>query len=253
MQHTRSSSLLRLLLVSLLFLGLGAFATVHAQDSGGEAHADESATEERGRGFFAVGTQFTNLGPLNDRISGAGYPTFASEMISLGGGGYGVVANRLMLGGEGHGLLTAEGAGRGRTVSVGGGYGQFNLGYLFSPTPNLRVYPLLGLGGGGLQLDIESEGTADNFDDVLSDPNRSATVGRVSLLVSLGGGLEYQFGTPGDGRSARLGLRTGYVISAARSDWQLDDTSLSGGPDASLQGPFVRLIIGGLDLSGDDD
>jgi hypothetical protein len=43
------------------------------------------------------------------------------------------------------------------------------------------------------------------------------------------------------------------VISAARSDWQLDDTSLSGGPDASLQGPFVRLIIGGLDLSGDDD
>jgi len=253
MQNARSSSLLRLFLVSLLFLGLGAFATVQAQDSAGDAPTDEPGTEERGTGFFAVGTQVADLGPLNNRLSNAGYPTFSSEMVSLGGGGYGVVGNRLMLGGEGHGLLTAEGTRQGRNVSVGGGYGLFNIGYLFSPASRLRVYPLLGLGGGGLQLDIESEGTADNFDEVLETPNRSATVGRASLLVSLGGGLEYQFGTPGEGRSARLGLRAGYVLSALRSDWQLDDQALADGPDASLRGPFVRLTIGELKFSGDDE
>ncbi len=172
-------------------MGLGAFATVHAQDTDGGAPSDEPVAEEQGTGFFAVGTQFTDLAPLNDRLSGAGYPTFASEMVSLG--------------------------------------------------------------GGGLQLDIENEGSADNFDDVLDDPNRSASVTRASLLVHLGGGLEYQFGTPGKGRTARLGLRAGYMISALSSDWQLGDSSLPGGPDASLQGPFLRLTIGGVDVSGDDD
>ena len=207
--------------------------------------------EARGAGFFAIGTQFTDLGPLNNRLADAGYPTFASETVSLGGGGYGVVADRLMLGGEGHGLITADGTFQGRNVSVGGGYGLFNIGYLFRPTPKLRVYPQAGVGGGGLQLEIGSTGDADEFDDILENPNRSATVGQASLLVSLGGGLEYRFGDPAEDGGVLLGLRAGYVISALNSDWQLDEESLGGGPDATLQGPFIRLTIGGV--GGDDD
>lgn len=252
MQTPRSSSLLRLFLASLVFLTLGALATVQAQELTANAPAEEPTVEERAAGFFAVGTQITDLGPLNDHLRGAGYPTFASKMVSLGGGGYGVVGNRLMLGGEGQGLITADGARQGRTVSVGGGYGLFNLGYLFRPSSNLRVYPLLGFGGGGLQLEIESAGTADDFEDVLTDPNRSATIGRASLLMNLGGGLEYQFGAPGDGRSARIGVRAGYMISALSSDWQLDDNSLANGPEASLQGPFLQLTVGGIEISGDE-
>jgi hypothetical protein len=250
MQNPRSSFLFRLVLASLLVLSLGALATVQAQDPDAGTPADESAIEASGTGFFAVGTQFTDLNSLNNRLANAGYPTFASETVSLGGGGYGIVANRLMLGGEGHGLITADGTFQGRGVSVGGGYGLFTLGYLFRPAPNLRVYPQAGIGGGGLQLDIESQGTADTFDDVLDTPNRSATVGRASLLASLGGGMEYQFGPPGEG-GVRLGLRAGYLLSALDSDWQLDEHSLSQGPDATMQGPFFRLIIGGF--GGNDE
>lgn len=251
MQNTRSFALLRLMFAGLLVLSLGPLGPVQAQDA--DAPTGDPVAEEPGAGFFSVGTQFTDLGPLNDRLSGAGYPTFASEMVSLGGGGYGVVANRLLLGGEGHGLLTADGTRQGRSVSVGGGYGLLNLGYLFQPASRLRVYPLVGLGGGGLQLEIGSAGDADSFDEVLDTPSRSATVRQASLLVSLGGGLEYQFGTPGEGRSARVGVRAGYMISALSSDWQLDDNSLAAGPDASVQGPFIRLTIGGIDDSGEDD
>ena len=255
MQHTRFSSLLRLALASILVLSLGAIATVQAQDHdhGDDDPAAESAMEERGAGFFAIGTQFTDLGPLNSRLTDAGYPTFASEMVSFGGGGYGVVANRLMLGGEGHGLITADGSFQGRNVSVGGGYGLFTLGYLFRPTPKLRVYPQAGLGGGGLRLEIESPGDADEFDDILDNPNRSASIGRASLLVSLGGGLEYQFGDPDTDGGIRLGLRAGYMISDLNSDWQLDENALGGGPDATMQGPFVRLILGGFGSDDDED
>jgi len=202
MQNTRL--LFPLLLATALFLGPGAVAPVQAQEPDDDAPSaassmTEESMEEEGSGFFAVGTQFTDLGPLNNRLSGAGYPTFTSEMVSLGGGGYGVVADRLLLGGEGHGLLTADGSRQGRSVSVGGGYGLFTLGYLFRPTSRMRVYPQAGFGGGGLRLEIGSQGEADEFDDVLNDPNRRTTVGRASLLVSLGASLEYHFGAPNEG------------------------------------------------------
>jgi hypothetical protein len=255
MQNTRLSSPLRLAFASILVLCLGALTTVQAQDHDHDHETENASMKAQGAGFFAIGTQFTDLAPLNDRLAGAGYPTFASEMVSLGGGGYGVVADRLMLGGEGHGLITADGTFQGRTVSVGGGYGLFNLGYLFRPTPKLRVYPQVGVGGGGLQLEIGSAGDADQFDDILQNPSRSATVGQASFLVSLGGGLEYRFGDPGKEGGVQLGLRAGYVISALNSDWQLDEESLGGGPDATMQGPFVRLTIGGVggDDEGDDE
>jgi hypothetical protein len=252
MQNTRFSSLFRLVLASVLFLGLGALATVQAQDHDPGGSSTE-AMEAQGAGFFSIGTQFTDLEPLNSRLADAGYPTFASEMVSIGGGGYGVVADRLLLGGEGHGLITADGTFEGRTVSVGGGYGLFTLGYLFRPTPKLRVYPQAGVGGGGLQLEIGSTGDAEEFDDILKNPSRSATVGQASFLVSLGGGLEYQFGDPGEEGGVQLGLRAGYVISALTSDWQLDEASLANGPDATMQGPFIRLTIGGVGGDDEDD
>jgi opacity protein-like surface antigen len=84
MQNTRIH--VRLLLVSVLLLSLGAVATVHAQPSS-EEPSSEDVTEAEGAGFFAIGTHFTDLAPLNTRLENAGYPTFASETISIGGGG----------------------------------------------------------------------------------------------------------------------------------------------------------------------
>ncbi len=241
MQNTRTY--VRLLLVSVLLLGLGTAATVRAQTAA-EKPVPEDTVEAEGAGFFAIGTHVTGLGPLNDQLSNAGYPTFASEMVSIGGGGYGST-NRVLLGGEGHGLITSDKGFNGRNVSVGGGYGLFTLGYLFRPSPSARVFPQLGLGGGGLQLEIGSQGNADEFDDVLDDPNRSATVGRASMLVRLGAGLEYEFSGPDEEGGLRLGLQAGYLLSPLSSEWQIEETTLSGGPDASLQGPFIHLTIGG--------
>jgi hypothetical protein len=222
-------------------LGFTISSPAVAQDS---PEADESETETEERGYFAIGVNATDLGPLNDRLSANGYPTFSTELLSVGGGTYRVVANRILLGAELSGLLTPNQGFRGRDVFVGGGYGLFSLGYLIEPASRLRVFPVAGLGAGGLVLDIGDSGAA-NFDDVLADPNRSATLTKGSLLVSLGAGLEYRFGTPG-GDGLRLGLRGGYLISTLDSDWQLGQNRLSGGPDATMQGPFLRLTIGGV-------
>lgn len=242
---------IRRLLVSILLLSLGAVATVRAQSSP-KGPPSKDVVEDEGDGYFAIGTYLIDLTPLNDRLDNAGYPTFASEMISIGGGGYGVV-NRILLGGEGHGLITADQGFNGRNVTVGGGYGLFTLGYLFRPHSSVRVFPQLGFGGGGLQLEIGSQGSADQFDDILDDPTRSATIGKTSMLVSIGAGLEYEFSGPDEESGLRLGLRAGYLLSPLNSDWQLDEMTLSGGPDATMQGPFLRLTIGGGGNDSDEE
>lgn len=244
--RTYSSSLL----LGALLLSLGAAPAVHAQSSP-DTSASKEAGDAGGAGFFAIGIHSIDIASLNTRLDNAGYPTFASTTVSIGGGGYGVV-NRILLGGEGHALLTGDKGVNGRDVSVGAGYGLFTLGYLFQPSSSLRVYPQLGFGGGGLELEIGSQGDAQEFDDVLDAPNRSATVGRASLLVRLGAGLEYEFSGPDETGGFRLGLRAGYMLAPVHSDWTLDETTLSGGPDATLQGPFLHLTIGGGGSKHDD-
>ncbi len=236
----------RSLLLSIpafLFGGLllAAAAPPAAAQDGPAADVDEGTG---GRSYVAIGASGTDLGPLNDRLSASGYPTVSTELLSIGGGAYRVVAGRILLGAELNGLLAPSQGFEGRDVFLGGGYGLLSLGYLIEATPRLRAFPTAGVGAGGLLLDIGDDGSA-NFDDVLADPDRSATLSRGSLLVSLGAGLEYQFGTPG-GDGLRLGLRSGYLLSALSSDWQLGQSRLGGGPDASMRGPFLRLTVGGV-------
>ena len=127
---------------------------------------------------------------------------------------------------------------------MGGGYGLFTMGYRFWLARQVVVFPQAGIGGGGLALDIGSTGT-ENFDDVLDDPNREASLQRGSLLVSLGAGVEYRFATAETPGGFQVGLRAGYLLSPYSSDWTLSDDQLSGGPDASFEGLYVRLTIGG--------
>lgn len=243
MHTTRSVAVL--VLVGLLGVGLTGPAPAWAQETDpGEADSSSHRADPGGGGFFAIGVHAAEIDPLNERFRGAGYPTFPSEMIAVGGGGYGVVAHRLLLGGEGYGLIAPSRGYQGREISVGGGYGLFTVGYRFRLASELRAYPQVGVGGGGLSVEIASAGS-ERFEDVLENPNRSATLEKGSFLISLGVGLEYRFRMSEKRNGFQIGLRAGYLLAPYESDWQLDNSQLSGGPDATLDGPFLRLLIGG--------
>lgn len=227
-----------LVLVGLLLCGMA--------PSGWAQSKDESSPPSVGvgGGFFSVGVHETALDDLNARLRSAGYSTVATTLVAVGGGGYGIVADRFIIGGEGYGLIGPSRTTGGRTITAGGGYGVLTLGYQFRPTPRWRVHPLLGLGGGGVNLNIGSTG-ADDFGDVLQNPNRSATVTRGTLLVSLGAGAEYRFLGDGAEEGLQVGVRTGYLWAPSSADWELGDDALDGGPEATLGGPYLRLHVGG--------
>ncbi len=146
----RSSACPRSLLLSpraLLFGGLLLVAATFpavAQD-GPTANAGERPEE---RSYVAIGVNGTDLGLLNDRLSANSYPTFSTELLSIGGGTYRVVAGRILLGAELNGLLAPSQGFEGRGGFLGGGDGLVLVGCLFEPHPPLRAFPTAGGGGG---------------------------------------------------------------------------------------------------------
>jgi hypothetical protein len=202
-----------------------------------------------GAGFFTVGAQWLDLDGLNQQLVAAGYPAFGEDVLALGGSGHGF-HQRLLLGGSGQALLSPsetslDGAFRSR---LSGGYGHFDLGYAIVAAPRARLYPMLGIGGGATRLEI-TERSSPGFDEVLRSPRRGARLTRGSFILDTSLGLDVRVTARrrenGVGGFA-IGVRGGYTFTPLQTEWHLDESSdVAGGPDAGLQGPYVRLMLGG--------
>jgi hypothetical protein len=113
--------------------------------------------------------------------------------------------------------------------------------------PHARVYPRIGLGGGGMGLWIENDSVV-GFDEVLANPQESGAarrepvLSRVSAVLDIGIGAELL--PRGRGRGPLIGVRLGYLAAPVNTDWQLYDHSVVGGPAASIGGPYIRGVIG---------
>lgn len=229
-----------------------------------------SAAQEspRPRGFFQAGYQAVDLDGLNTALTADGLPEFGSDFLTLGGGGF-FTAGRFLIGGEGHGLLTGEestGNGEFRT-RLTGGYGMFNLGYAAWSDGALDIYPVLGVGGGGMQLDI-IERSSPLFEDVLADPGTSTRLSSNAFLLSASVGVDYRFGADrpvrrrdrdrprgrdrdddddDDGRGGwLLGVRAGWIWAPGDVRWELDDLNdVAGGPGTVPTGFHIRVSVGG--------
>jgi hypothetical protein len=224
----------RLVVLALLALGLAVQPAASARAQGLRG----------GGGFFSVGVSTLDLGGVNDRLAAAGYPSLVPRAVSIGGGGYARLG-RVLVGGEGHGLVGPAETGRGRDVQAAGGYGLLTVGYLLRPSSRARVYPFAGVGLGGLSLNLGPAGDAPAFDDVLDNPGRSADLTQGAFLVALGAGGAYTVAGGAYG-GLRVGLRGGYRFAPAASAWQLGDVDTTGDPaGAALSGFFLHLTLGG--------
>jgi len=213
-----------------------------------EAGADTKTRSSRG--YFMPGASILDLDNLNAKLQSTGYPSFSDNLFSLGGGGHSII-NRFIIGGEGHGLMTSDKdftlANRNYKNKLDAGYGFFNLGYQIIANGGFSLYPLIGIGGGHLKLKI-TERASPSFDDVLANPNRSAELSTGGLLLHASLGFDHLVGMRRDGGRQggfMLGLRAGYIFAPLKDDWRLNASEIAGGPELSVTGSFVRLMIGG--------
>jgi hypothetical protein len=151
-----------------------------------------------------------------------------------------------MLGLEANGLVMGERPHEGGEVSLGGGYATLGVGYVVNLSPQARVYPRVGIGVGGLGLSIDTEDPVD-FDDVLANPRpvagRQPSLSRSGMVFDIGAGLELLRASGDFGPI--VGLRLGYLAAPFHSSWRRYEREAIGGPDASIAGPYVRVILGG--------
>jgi hypothetical protein len=209
----------------------------------------EGDTGERGdRAYFMFGGSKIDLKTLNARLESKGYPTFSDNFFSLGGGGYKII-NWVVIGGEGHGFLgreTLTTTGNYK-VSLSGGYGFLNVGYLVYSLENLNVYPLLGFGKGKMRLKFVERGVP-SFNEVLEDPRRSTEFSTGGFLVNAALGadglLKLRENEKGKGGFV-IGLCAGYTFTPVKGDWVVEGMDISDGPLIGITGPYVRVMLGG--------
>jgi hypothetical protein len=215
-----------------------------------DSHDDEH--DNGGKGYFAIGWSALDLGPLNDVLQANGYRRFTEDFLSLGGGGYGVLG-RFVIGGQGHGYL-----GEGRDVALGGqnfrsevsaGMGFVDLGWVLWSSNGWALTPLVGLGGGGLTLQIDAL-SAPTFGEVLAQPGHRSKLSTGGFLIDLGASFDFLLRRDdGERRSGPLfGLRAGWVLSPIEGGWELEGRDIAGGPDLGVSGPYVRILLGGGSL-----
>lgn len=234
-------------------VGAGLLALVLGAGGAEAAGAQEGGVRGALVGYFAAGVSRIATGELDARLAARGYPAFGRTAAAVGVGAYGVLPGGVMLGAEWNGLIMGEEeAYEGREVGLGGGYGTLGVGYAVELSPRVRVYPRLGFGGGGMGLWIEREGDAVGFDEVLAEPERHAAradsaratvLSHGSAVVDLGAGAELLPG--GWGRGLLVGVRLGWLAAPSTARWGLYERSVSGGPAASVAGPYLRVVVGG--------
>ncbi len=202
--------------------------------------------ESEGRGFFMLGWRATDIDELNVALQGREYAELSNRFLSIGGCGY-RINGKWILGGEGHAIESKDVTSQGYKISLAGGYGLFNAGYLIHKKNNLNLYPMLGIGGGALTLNM-IENSTPSFDEMLQDPKRGMQISTAGLMVSAGIGVDYLFmkkKSESEEGGMAIGLRIGYTISPFVGNWIFRESEIAGGPELGITGPYVHFMIGG--------
>ena len=214
----------------------------------GEAISKEMKYDNDFRGYFMGGGATLDLGALNSRFGDKGYSEFSENFTSFGGGLFHNVSNKFLFGIEGHLLIGEQESsvigGKSYSSSIYGGYGFFNTGYLVFTNDRCDIFPILGIGFGGLGVAIGQT----SFDNILDNPTGTAHITNGCFLLNLGIGTDYKINVSGSGPEINflvIGLRGGYTLSPFDSGWYMGDFSLKNDPDGGIKGLYFRITFGG--------
>jgi hypothetical protein len=190
-----------------------------------------------------IGYQSIDMDAVNVRMAGAGLPDFSHDFVTVGAAKFATVGS-FMIGATAHYVLSVEEPSGALETEVDGGQIQLDVGYGAYSTRTFSFYPMVGVGGGLLTLDVMERGGGD-FDDALAFPTQAARITVGGLLLDASVGFEFRPDLS-QSRGLMVGVRAGYTF--APGDWnpQLhgrDD--LLNSPDIGIEGFYVHLTLGG--------
>ena len=204
-----------------------------------------------GRGYIVLETNHTDLRELNSAFRKKGYSSLPETIYGIGAGGYSSYKCGILWEGYASVLVPRSrnstiGDAR-YTTSLNGTYGVYNIGYPVWSKNGLTIFPLAGIGIGGLWLRIKDREKRP-FDDILENPLESmkeTTIETKGIFIfNFAIGIEKSFRHREEKTKDRLlmaGIRLGYRYCPGDHEW----SDISGGPDTSFTGPYCLFLFGG--------
>ena len=121
--------------------------------------------------------------------------------------------------------------------------------YLFR---GLKLFPIIGIGGGSLNLNIIKDIPALSFDEILENPERGINISTSQFLFKFEVGIDYLLKIAEDKveqAGSLFGIRAGYTFSPHRSNWMMNDLEILGAPETGITGPFIHFMFGGFGMN----
>ncbi|MBZ0273316.1 hypothetical protein K8I61_14855 [bacterium] len=246
-------------------LSLTALTFVVAFAFAGPAHALDTEIGYGGHAAIHVGAFFVDSSGINDYLAPAGADEFNDSALTFGGEIYGVIFERLILGGAGA-VSRQEVGGDRMDASLTTSTFTLDFGFLLWDLKGFRGYPVIGFGYAGTLLDVEGDyvdlpfaeqaglsyipmgDAGDGTIRLATDESVNLTYGSFALKAAFHFDYVYPFARGDHGGFAFFltGLRAGVLVDAISTGWLIDGgEDLNGDePDFRNNIGFVRLAFG---------
>jgi hypothetical protein len=203
--------------------------------------------EKMGGGGFTIGYGNLDVSGLHRFAPSA--PAFSNSQLLIGGEGHGIIG-RMVIGGSGQGIIGNTVRTDSLEISLGGGMGTFDIGYLLVSKDRLKFFPMIGIGSGGYGINI-SKNTNVSLAKVAEDPGWEIKINKSSFVVDFSINLNFiplltEDKNDNDIGGPMTGLKAGFIASPKSSTWSYAGGDVTGGPGFGINMVYVKLIVGGF-------
>lgn len=240
--------------VKLLFFILAFFGSalrVRAQELKDATSPNAFKRGLAGTSFYSqIGFSTFPATTLNERFSASniGYSDISGSAFSIGAGGHTYFDN-VLLGANADYLTTSGATGNPAFSTAISAFAlMFNGGYTVYTKDNFSTYPLIGLGYSTSNLSINSN-SVPQFDTVLAVPKNGSRLSTSTFQVQIGAGAEYVVALSNNveeksSTGILVGLRAMYSLPISYGDWTIGEKVITGGPNFSMSGFSIKMLIG---------
>ncbi len=155
------------------------------------------------------------------------------------------IGSRLTVGGNGMAMLYPSVQGEESTVTLIGGGGGFNVGWILYERGPMFGFPFIGIGGFGYNMEVENEGSLVNQGRFFIPPGETLKINGELIYVDIG--VQILRFIAGDSNGGPVvGITAGFMQKITGTTWETDEgfnlTNLSN-PEMSMA--YIKICIGG--------
>lgn len=201
---------------------------------------------------LGIGYTDTQLGSINETLSNYGLETFTEGLTTLSLSST-VFLNRTLIKNELTWLVSQDVDQAGDlTTQFGGNAIGISLGYAIVQKPSFRITPYLGLNAYTGKLSFIDNAPVQRVDDVFDNTFRNADIYFSNAAFDVGIQVERliklknrKWDCPQNARFMTVGIRGGYNVGFGETEAKYNgNQGIEGGPTNSLEGFYVKAIIG---------